>query len=102
MIKIVKYKTVEKKKENQVLVAQFDFKSDEADYIIRECMYFNKGGNRWVGYPSRTYKIDEETKYFSYIFFDDPEKNKIFQMQLLSAIDSYLETQLPKKDDLPF
>ena len=98
----MKYKVSEKKKEDGCLVAYFDLKKDTDKHITRGFKYFVSNKNRWVSYPSTPYQKDGKTEYYSFMFFEDREDNQLFQMQLLSAIDKYLETQLPVKEELPF
>lgn len=100
MIEIVKYKAMEQKKENQALKAYIDIEWADG-HSVRDASYFVKGNERWVNYPSRTYEQDGKTKYYSYIFFRDPDKQKAFQINLLSAIDKYL-AKSQVNEDIPF
>lgn len=59
------------------LLANFDLYFPNMGMTIRNCSYFKKGSQDWIGMPSRKYEKDGETKYFSFVFWDKEWKEKL-------------------------
>lgn len=65
-----------------------NFLLSELGMELRNCLYFEKGEQRWINYPSKKYETKTgETAYFSYIFFKDKENHTKFQHECLKALD---------------
>ena len=66
-----------------------NFLFEELGMELRNCMYFEKSGKRWINYPSKKYEAKTgETAYFSFIFFKNKETHNKFQNECLQALDA--------------
>lgn len=77
---------------------------------LHEVKIFEKGAQRWIGMPSRTYEENGETKYIELLTFDSEAVKNSFRRQIMTAIDKYLndnpdckpEDVIKEDDTLPF
>lgn len=63
--------------------------------------YHTKEGKRWVGFPSKPYEADGETKYQNILYIPDDGRWKKFQILCLQALDVVLGEQ-EITSDVPF
>jgi hypothetical protein len=73
--------------------------------IIRDLCLFQKGGQKWISFPSRPYEEDGKKKYFHYLQFEDANMMSDFQKKILQALDEYLsKTKEPTifQEKIPF
>jgi len=90
MITCTKFESYESP--NSALKGTCNFLVEGLDMELRNCMYFEKGPQRWINYPSKKYQTKTgETGYFSFIFFKDKEKHNQFQNECLKALDEKLK-----------
>src|SRR5271169_6060188 len=76
------------------------------ELTIHECKIFEKNG-RWIGFPSRQYQKDNETKYAPFVSMQKELKSKIEAECLRQLGPLVLATSDPVKassvtDDVPF
>lgn len=82
-MQILNYKPINK----GVLVANFDLKVKKfGDLIIRKCVLFQKGSNRWFSFPTDRVEKDGETKYYPYIYFEDKKLKEAFNDKVMQAL----------------
>lgn len=92
------------------LLARCDVHIKPWKMVLHGVAIFQKGMQRWVTMPSRTYESNGETKYAEQITFEDSSVSKRFREQVMAAIDAYLlanPSMEPKpvicdNEDLPF
>lgn len=88
MIEILNFKKVDK----NTLQGFIDIKIPKwGGFYIREMMYFKKGNQRWITFPSRAYEKNGEKKFYAYNGFEDFKTNNEFQVSILKSLDIYLE-----------
>jgi len=76
------------------LVATFDLTITKwGNFIIRNMTLFEKGSQRWIGFPSRKYEEDGKPKYFIYNGFKDRNIQDAFQKQVLKLLEPELAKQ---------
>ncbi len=107
MIEILKLDLINKGS----LIARFSIKLHKwAGLVIRDCTFFDSGGNRWINFPSKEYESEGKKKYFQYIAYESQDLDKKFKESILKEVLAYLDKMkatievTPKKDeeDLPF
>lgn len=91
MIEVVNFKHVN----SETLKGSFDVKflgnPSVPDFVVRDFKVMQKNGKTWVMYPSKQYEKDGEKKYMSYVYFDDFEDKKSFDVKLLEKSAPFLE-----------
>lgn len=60
--------------------------------ILNNLVLCQKEDSRWINFPSRPYKIDNETRYEDHIEFTSKETANRFRDQVLAALDAYFKT----------
>lgn len=83
-MKILRYRPVNK----GCIVANFSLSSK--GLIFNECTLFEKGGRRWVSFPSKLVEIKGEKKYFPYVQLEEKSHVEPFNKKVLDAIDIYV------------
>ena len=106
-MEITKYREINKGS----IKGSFDIKIVEwGGMLIRNSLHFVKEDKEWISFPSQKYEKDGETKYYSYIDFEDVKNKKKFSDKICELIKRY-EKKLPEpipqnnrivQDDLPF
>ena len=71
---------------------------------IRDATLHERGGERWVGLPSKPYEAEGETKYSYIVKFYEKAKYHQFQKAALEALDEYMQTNREdaQETDVPF
>lgn len=88
MIEILKYTQIGKGS----LVGKFNVKIPKwGGFIIRDMTYFQKGHQRWVGFPSKQFEVEGEKKYMQYVLFDEPTMQAGFQEKVIKALDEFFK-----------
>jgi hypothetical protein len=83
-MKIHNYKPIA----NSVMVAQFDVEIEQWALTIRGCTLFDKGGKKWIGFPSRKFDgKDGKPAYFNYIVMDKEAKER-FDKAAIALLDA--------------
>jgi DNA-binding cell septation regulator SpoVG len=88
MIEVIRYKPVNK----GALQAMIEIKVEKwGGFIIRDIAYFEKGSERWVSMPSKSYEKDGQKKYFPYMAFNDQKMDQAFKNKVVEAIQIYVK-----------
>jgi len=105
MIEITHYKPIA----NSTKQATFSIKIPKwGNFLIRELSLFQKGSQRWISFPSRTYEADGKKKYFSFNSFEDQKMMHAFQEKIMEALDKHIQAnpapaQVPiSEEEIPF
>lgn len=90
-------------------VGFFDIFIHKMGIELNGCSLNKKDNQKWINVPSKEYKNKEGlTKYAPIFRFINKEHHKLFKMECLKAIETYLSTyntpQTPedKGEDIPF
>ncbi len=71
-----------------LMIASCDIEIEEWGLTIRNCTLFDKGGNKWISFPSKkTDGPDGKPKYFSYVTMDK-EKKERFDKTAIALLDA--------------
>jgi len=77
------------------LTLVLDKTAEGSEMTVHDCKLFEKNGQRWVGFPSRSYQSKEgETKYAPYVSVGKELKSKI-ESECLSQMDSLVIVAAP-------
>lgn len=101
MIEIFNYKPTN----HETRKASFSVKIPKwGNFIIRELSYFQKGDQRWINFPSRSYEQDGKKKYYSFNGFEDQKTFQSFQEKVFEALDVILSSnpQPEEEEEVPF
>jgi len=75
------------------VIAYVDFHIQQWNLHLAQCRLIkNNQGGKFIGYPSKKYEFDGETKYAPFFWFDK-EATPRFQKAALTAIDEYHKKQ---------
>jgi len=70
--------------------------------LIRDIKLFEKGGSRWINFPSKEYTNKEgQTKYWELVTYDSLEKIKSVKAEILEAVEKYMESNPRFDSDKP-
>lgn len=95
-MKIINFKDINK----NTIVASFDVVIEEWGITIKRCGLFQKGLNRWVGFPTHNFvDTDGTKKYTPYVFMEKSRKDR-FDKSVLALIDAK-EYQLAQEAPVP-
>ena len=93
-MQILKYKPIESK---GPLQGHFSIKIQKwGNFIIHDMSYFKKDNQSWVKFPSKKYEKDAETKYFSYVTFEDENMYKEFTKNVKHLLEEFIQNQNTK------
>lgn len=84
-MEILDYKPVNKGS----LLAEICIKIPKWELIINKMTVFKKGDSRWVTFPSLSFQVEGETKYYPLMKFANTEIYKRFSESVLEALDKY-------------
>jgi len=87
-MEILEYKHVGKGS----LVAEICIKVPKWELIINKMQIFKKGDSRWINFPSLSFQVEGETKYYPLLKFADKELYVRFCQKVLEAVDNYTLT----------
>ncbi len=99
-----------RKHEKNTLKAFVDIELLDLCLVIKDCMVHQKDGSAWVGLPSRSYRVDGQTKWMSILEFSTKEKKEEFREAAVAAVRRYVEMENEKAsvpsetvdDEIPF
>lgn len=83
-MKILRYRPVNK----GCIVANFSFSSK--GLIYNECTLFDKGGRRWISFPTKVVEIKGEKKYFPFVQLEEKSHVEAFNKKVMEAIEEYV------------
>tara|TARA_B100001964_G_scaffold5265_2_gene5647 strand:+ start:828 stop:1088 length:261 start_codon:yes stop_codon:yes gene_type:complete len=55
--------------------------------IVKDMTYHIKGDNKWVGFPSKSYEQDKETKWTNICYFPDKTRGNSFQDAIIPLVE---------------
>jgi hypothetical protein len=99
-MEIEKFKRIDK----GALIASFTVIIPAWGMQIREITYFEMNGKRWISFPSRQYKDeDEKTCYFPFISMEKDMKKR-FEEKVLLLLQPFLNsnTSSSEEEENPF
>ena len=85
-MEILDYKPVNKGS----LIAEICIKIPKWELIINKLSVFKKGDSRWINFPSLSFQVEGETKYYPLLKFANTELYKRFSESVLKALDEHL------------
>jgi|SRR6185369_1365845 len=87
-MEIIKYRSVNK----GTLVGKLDLKIPKwGNFIIRDITFFQQDNKKWITFPSQQFEVEGQKKYKSYNLFEEASTMKLFQAQVLKALDEYFK-----------
>lgn len=95
-MKIVNYKDLNKNS----IISSFDVVIEEWGLTIKRCGLFQKGLQRWVGFPTHNFVADDGTKkYTPYVFMEKSRKDR-FDKGVIALIDAK-QYELAQPEQMP-
>jgi|SRR5271170_2447599 len=98
MVKILDYKEIN----SGALKAKVNVEDSESGLIFNKVMIFKKDNNRWINLPQEVYESNGEKKFYRLVHFIEKERMENFQKSLFAALDTYLEKNEKKSENIPF
>jgi len=75
------------------------------DFEINDCSLVKGAKGDFIGFPSRSYEKDGETKYSSIVWIPDEQRRYAFQDWCLKELEKTVGVEVPTKEEdeqIPF
>ncbi|UCF01630.1 MAG: hypothetical protein JSV14_14880 [Deltaproteobacteria bacterium] len=70
---------------------------------IKDCTHHKKADQEWIGFPSKSYDSDGQTKWYSLVQFEDKADHWKFQEAAKEALARYFDQQKEEQSqETPF